>query len=128
MKKYCFFLALLFHYSFSFSQKVKTIYLNPNDSASNLYIAVYPPKLPWTGYAFLIPGMFQKAADVLVQTDLPKYAAQQGILVIIPTFKTGISSFGIDTATQSSFLEILKHVTSRHKLLDQKFFVGGFSI
>lgn len=109
-------------------QKVETVYLNAKDSTSNLYIIVYPPKLPWKGYAFLIPGMFQKAKDVLVQTDLPKYAAQQGILIIIPTFKTGISSFGIDTATQASFLELLYHVTSRHKLSDLSFYLGGFSI
>ncbi len=109
-------------------QKVETVYLNAKDSTSNLYIIVYPPKLPWKGYAFLIPGMFQKAKDVLVQTDLPKYAAQQGILTIIPTFKTGISSFGMDTATHASFLEILSHVTSRHKLADKSFYLGGFSI
>ena len=109
-------------------QKVETVYLNPNDSTSNLYIVVYPPKLPWKGYAFFIPGMFQKASDVLVQTDLPKYAALQGILAIIPTFSTGISSFGIDTATQSSFLGLLKHVISKYKLDGLKFYLGGFSI
>jgi hypothetical protein len=77
---------------------------------------------------FLVPGMFQKPQDVLKQTDLPKIAAQKGILTIIPTFKTGISSLGIDTATQASFLSILQHVTSRHKLIDRPFYVGGFSI
>lgn len=111
-----------------FGQKIETIYLNPKDSTSNLYIIIYPPKLPYKGYIFLIPGMFQKAQDVLIQTDLPKHAAQQGILTIIPIFKTGISSFGIDTATQRSLLEILTHVTDRYKLLNTRFYVGGFSI
>jgi hypothetical protein len=109
-------------------QEVETVYLNPKDSSANLYVIVYPPKLPWKGYAFLIPGMFQKAKDVLVQTNLPKYAAQQGILIVIPTFKPGISSFGIDTATQSSLLEMLHHVAARHKVSDLKFYLGGFSI
>lgn len=77
---------------------------------------------------FLIPGMFQKPHDVLKQTELPKIAAQKGILTIIPTFRTGISSLGIDTATQTSFLEMLQHVTSRHKLVDKRLYVGGFSI
>jgi hypothetical protein len=77
---------------------------------------------------FLVPGMFQKPQDVLQQTTLPKIAAQKGILTIIPTFKTGISSLGIDSATQASFLHILQEVTSRHKLIDQPFYVGGFSI
>ena len=64
----------------------------------------------------------------LLSTDLPLYAAQQGILTIIPTFKTGIASFGIDTATQNSFVEFLDHVTRRHKLNELKFYLGGFSI
>ena len=128
MYKFSFFILTVFICKFSFGQKSETVYLNATDSSRNMYIIIYPPTLVWKGYMFLIPGMFQKGQDVLVQTELPKYAAQQGILTIIPTFKMGISSFGIDTATQASFLEILQDITNKHKLLDQKFFVGGFSI
>jgi hypothetical protein len=128
MKRFSIFLAFVVFCSISFAQKVETIYLNPTDSTSNLYVIVYPPKLPWKGYAFFIPGMFQKATDVLVQTDLPKYAAQQGMLTIVPTFKTGIASFGIDTATQASFLELLRYVNTTYKLDVLPFYVGGFSI
>ena len=128
MSKFSVFFAFIFLWKFSIGQKVETVYLNPSDSSSNLYVIIYPAKLPWKGYAFFIPGMFQKAKDVLTQTDLPKYAAQQGILTIIPTFKTGIASFGIDTATQSSLLEMLNHVSDRHKVRDLKFYIGGFSI
>ena len=128
MNKFNFFLALLFICKLSIGQKIETVYLNSKDSTSNLYIVVYPPKLPYKGYAFLIPGMFQKAKDVLVQTELPKYAAQQGILTIIPTFRTGIPSLGFDTATQASFLELLEHVTTTYKLKGLNFYLGGFSI
>ena len=128
MNKFAFFVPFLFLWQCSIGQKVETVYLNPMDSGSNLYIVIYPPKLPYKGYVFLIPGMFQKAEDVLVQTELPKYAAQQGMLTIIPTFKTGISSFGIDTATQASFLELLNHATTKYKLNGLKFYLGGFSI
>lgn len=128
MKKFSFLLLTVFICTISFGQKIETVYLNVTDSSKNKYIIIYPPKLPWKGYMFLVPGMFQKAEDVLVQTDLPKYAAQQGILTIIPTFKMGISSFGIDTASLSSLLEIHNHVISRHKLSDSKFYIGGFSI
>ena len=109
-------------------QKIETIYLNPGDSTSNLYIVVYPPKQPYKGYAFMVPGMFQKPDDVLVQSELPAYAAQQGILVFIPTFKTGIRSLGFDTATQASFLEMLDHVNKTYPLKGLPFFAGGFSI
>ncbi|HMK04471.1 MAG TPA: hypothetical protein VK489_09775 [Ferruginibacter sp.] len=128
MIKLCFSLVLIFIFKCSIAQKVETVYLNPKDSISNLYIIVYPPKLPWKGYAFFIPGMFQKAKDVLVQTDLPAYAAQQGILTIIPTFKTGISSFGIDSTTQASLLEMLQDVSTKNKLEGLDFYLGGFSI
>ncbi len=128
MQKITAFLLATFISTFLLAQKTETVYLNPEDSTSNLYIIVYPPKLPYKGYIFLIPGMFQKAKDVLVQTDLPKYAAQKGILTIIPTFKTGISSFGIETATLSSFVEILTHVNNIYKLGEKRFYLGGFSI
>ncbi|MES2649023.1 MAG: alpha/beta hydrolase [Bacteroidota bacterium] len=126
--KSSFILALIFLSQFANAQKIETIYLSASDSTLNLYIVVYPPALPWKGYAFFIPGMFQKASDVLLQSDLPVYAAQQGILSIIPTFKTGIASFGFDTATQSSLLEHLKHVRANHKLDGLPFYLGGFSI
>lgn len=109
-------------------QKSETVYLNSNDSSSNRYIILYPKEISWKGFMFLIPGMFQTPEDVLIQTDLPKHAARKGILTIIPTFKTGISSFGIDTATQASFVEILKHVTEKNNLKDKRFYIGGFSI
>ena len=128
MRKFASFILTILIFTTSYGQETETVYLNVNDRSSNFYIIVYPPKIPWTGFIFLIPGMFQKAQDVLTQSELPKYAAQQGILTIIPTFKTGISSFGVDTATQASFLDMLHSVTTRHKLIDQRFYIGGFSI
>ncbi|MDO1445190.1 hypothetical protein Q0590_02955 [Rhodocytophaga aerolata] len=128
MLKLYFSLLIVFICTFSYSQKIETVYLNAKDNTSGLYVIVYPPKPPWSGFMLLVPGMFQQPQDVLKQTELPKIAAQKGILTIIPTFKTGISSLGIDTATQASLLDILQHVTSRNKLIDQPFYVGGFSI
>ena len=128
MQKIFILLSFLSIAKISFGQKVETVYLDKKDSSSNLYVIIYPPKLPWKGYMFLIPGMFQKAQDVLKQTDLPKLAAQAGILTIIPTFKTGLSSFGIDSTTQASLIDMLKIIRSQHKLLDMNFYMGGFSI
>lgn len=128
MYKFNLLVLLLFVYKFSMGQKVETVYLNPTDSSLNSYIIIYPPKLPWTGYMFLLPGMYQKASDVLIQTNLPGYAAQEGILTVIPTLKTGIAYFGIDSASQSSLHELLTDVVARHKLNDLKFYLGGFSI
>jgi hypothetical protein len=109
-------------------QKTETIYFDEKNKESNLYLIVYPDKTPYNGFMLLIPGFGETPAQVMQQTNLPIYAAQQGILTIIPTFKTGVTSFGIDDATQQSFNEILEHVTATHKLTDEKFYIGGFSI
>jgi hypothetical protein len=109
-------------------QKTDSIFLSANEKLANKYIIVYPEKKPYKGFMFLIPGMFQKGSDVLVQTTLPMKSAQRGILTIIPTFKTGIASFGIDDKTQESFIEILDDVIKRNHLENLKFYVGGFSI
>jgi hypothetical protein len=102
--------------------------LSPEDSTSNYYIAVYPPKLPWKGYLILLPGMFQKVEDVLVQTDLPQYAAQQGLFTIIATLKPGVSYLGFDNASQSSLVELISHLNEQHHLHDHPLYLGGFSI
>jgi len=111
-----------------YGQKIEKIYLDKKDSTSTCYTAILPDKIPYTGLLFLIPGMGQPAEDVLIQTDLPKLASQNGILTIIPTFSTGVLSFGVDSITQQSFKNILTEVTNRYRLTDQRLFVGGFSI
>ncbi|RTY67104.1 alpha/beta hydrolase [Flavobacterium sp. LB2P53] len=118
----------LFILTNSFGQKIEKVFLDKNDSSKNCYTIIYPPKLPWTGYIFLIPGFGETAENVLQQTDLPKLTAKSGLLTIIPTFQDGVLSFGVDTLSQQTFDKILKDVTSKHKLIDQKFYVGGFSI
>jgi hypothetical protein len=108
--------------------KIEKVFLDKSDSTKNCYTIIYPQKLPWTGYLFLIPGFGETAEDVLQQTDLPKKLAQSGILTIIPTFQDGVLSLGVDSLSQQTFDRILKDATSKHKLLDLKFYVGGFSI
>jgi hypothetical protein len=108
--------------------KIEKVFLDKTDTTKNCYTIIYPPKLPWTGYLFLIPGFGETAENVLQQTTLPKKLAQNGILTIIPTFQDGVLSFGVDSLSQQTFDRILKDVTSKHKLIDQKFYIGGFSI
>lgn len=111
-----------------YGQKIEKIYLDKNDSTSTCYTAIYPEKIPYTGLLFLIPGLGQPAEDVLIQTDLPKLASQNGILTIIPTFSTGVLSLGVDSVSQQSFKDMLTEVTNKYKLADIRLFVGGFSI
>lgn len=108
--------------------KIEKVYFDNTDTTKNCYTIIYPPKLPWAGYIFLLPGFGETAERVIQQTELPKKLALSGILTIIPTFQYGVLSFGVDSLSQQSFDRILKDVTSKHKLIDQRFYVGGYSI
>jgi len=108
--------------------KIEKVFLDETDKTKNCYTIIYPPKLPWKGYVFIIPGFGETAENVLQQTDLPYKLALNGVLTIIPTFQDGVLSFGVDSLSQLTFDRILMDVTSKHKLINQKFYVGGFSI
>jgi hypothetical protein len=108
--------------------KMEKVFLVKTDTTKNCYTIIYPQKLPYTGYMFLIPGFGQTAEGVLQQTDLPNKLAQNGILTIIPTFQDGVLSFGVDSLSQQSFKNIILDVKKKHKLTDLKYYVGGFSI
>ncbi|WP_455509283.1 hypothetical protein [Butyricimonas paravirosa] len=51
--------------------------------------------------------------------------AKKGILTIIPTFQDGVSSFGFDSLSQQAFRRIVDDVTSRYKLQDLEYYLGG---
>lgn len=128
MLKLTFTLLTFFTLTHLFGQRTETVYLDTNDSTRNCYTIIYPPKLPWTGYIVIIPGFGESAEKVLEQTDLPEITAQNGLLTIIPTLQDGVLSFGVDSSSQQSLDRIIQDVRSHHKLMDQRFFIGGFSI
>lgn len=108
--------------------KIEKVYLDKTDTTKSYYTIIYPPKSPWKGYLVLIPGFGETAENVFEQTDLPTNLAQNGILTIIPTFQDGVLSFGVDNLSQQTLDRIIKDVTSKHELIDQNFYIGGFSI
>jgi esterase/lipase len=128
MRIFCFIILTLLAQNKSFAQKTEKVYLDKNDNTSNCYLAIYPNTLPLKGFMFLIPGFGETPEDVQMQTDLSKLAAEQGILTVIPMFKTGVKTLGIDNLTQQSFREMIEDITGKNKLIDTKFYVGGFSI
>lgn len=111
-----------------FGQITEKVFLDKGDATQNFYTLFYPTKLPISGYIVIIPGFGETAEDVLEQTDLPITAAQNGLLTIIPTFQDGVLSFGIDPLSQESLNAIIQDVRSKHELVNQRFFIGGFSI
>ena len=122
-------ITLLFFVSIcAYGQRVETVYLNPKDSTINTYVSVFPENEAVNSFMVLLDGFGNSPKDVLTQTDIPKYASQNGILTIIPILKTGASYFGSDTESQQSLKEIIELVVAKHQLKGKDFFIGGFSI
>lgn len=108
-------------------QKTETVFLDPRDRTTNMYLA-YVPDTPPTACMFLMDGFGGSPLDVPNQTGLPQYAAKQGILTIIPTLKTGPLYFGTDSASQRSLRDMIESVMHRYNLQGKDFYIGGFSI
>ncbi|MCA4806436.1 alpha/beta hydrolase [Myroides odoratimimus] len=128
MKNHILTITLLLLSTFIQAQKVEQVFLGKEDKTKNYYTIIYPSHLPWSGYLVLIPGFGESAEKVLLETDLPLLAAKSGMLVIIPCLQDGVLSFGVDKTSQSTLGQIIEDVRSKHKLMDQRFFIGGFSI
>jgi hypothetical protein len=102
------------------------VYFNSKDSTKDMYTAVVPENTPVKGFMFLLDGF--GGQGVLQQTDLPIYAAKQGVLTILPVLKTGAMYFGIDSASQQSLNHQIRSAIKKFKLQGKDFYIGGFSI
>jgi esterase/lipase len=128
MKKINLFTLILFISFITYGQRIETVYLNAKDSTTNMYVAVIPESEQIKSFMVLLDGFGNSPQDVLFQTDIPKYASQQGILTIIPLLKTGQRYFGSDTASQQSLKEIIHIVVDKYQLTGKHLYIGGFSI
>ena len=128
MKIYILLILLLLNSLGIKAQSINKIYLDEGDKTRGFYTAVYPPKSHWSGYLVLLPGFGETAESVMQETELPMLAAKSGMLVIIPNLQDGVLSFGVDKASQETLEKILEDARSKHKLMDQRFFIGGFSM
>ena len=128
INKIIFLLLTVFVSIISFGQKLETVYFDTKDSTSNMYIAVIPDTKPIKAFMFLLDGLGGSPQDILVQTELPRYAAKQGILTILPILKTGSLYFGVDSLSQKSLKNQIKSVIDKYHLQGKDFYIGGFSI
>ena len=128
MQKKIFLILTVFISRISFGQKLETVYLDTKDSTSNMYIAVIPDTKPIKAFMFLLNGFGALPQDILVQTELPGYAAKQGILTILPILKSGSLYFGVDSLSQQSLNYQIKNVVDKYRLQGKDFYIGGFSI
>ena len=112
----------------SLAQQLERVYSNPGDSTANMYLAVKPTAGPAKAFMVLLDGFGASPTNLLQQTNLPIYAAQQGILTIIPVLETGPLYFGVDSASQQSLTKLIQHLVRTYHLQGKAFFIGGFSI
>ncbi|MEO7524409.1 MAG: hypothetical protein ABIT58_09965 [Ferruginibacter sp.] len=128
MKKSSLLAFFIFITQFSFAQKIETVYLDSDNKNSNFYIAVLPENKPVKAFMFLLDGYGASPMEVLLHTDIPAYAAEQGILTLIPILKTGALYFGIDSASQQSLHDQVNAVVARYHLEGKDLYIGGLSI
>lgn len=111
-----------------YAQDTLKIVLDRDDKQSASYTILFPANTKLKAYLVLIPSFGETQEDVLKQARLPFIAAQNGILTVIPTFRTGNRSFGIDSLSQASLQEIINDVRKRYLLEHWDMYIGGFSI
>lgn len=61
----------------------ETVYLNAQDSTTNMFVAVFPESGQIKSLLILLDGFGNSPKDVLFQTDIPKSASQK---VCSPSF------------------------------------------
>ncbi len=124
----CFIATLLFSHSLLLGQQTEIVYLNDLNPTKNYYASFIPGQQPFLGILILIGGFGETPDDVLIQTDLPKIAAKNGLLTVIPILEDGVYSFGVDDSSQQSLLNIISAVMNRYSVSGLPFYIGGFSI
>ena len=129
MNKTIILLLTCFLSTVSFCQKVEKVYLDRKYSTANMYVAVVPQNGQINSFMFLLDGFGNYSPqNLLIETDLPKYAARHNILTIMPILKTGALYFGSDSASQQSLKELIELVAAKYKIQEKDFYIGGFSI
>ena len=128
MPKLFFFLSALVISTSASAQQMETVYLNAADTTVNKYIVVKPQEGAIKGVLFLLDGLGGSPQNVLMQSAIPTYAAQQGLLTIIPMLQTGKSYFGSDLGSQKSLKTIVEGAVAKYKLTGKNCYFGGFSI
>lgn len=128
MRRTIIFLLTIFISNASYGQRTETVYLNEKDSTSNMYIAVFPKNEIVKSFIVLLDGFGNSPNSALSQTKIPKFAAKNGILTIMPVLKTGSTYWGSDKASQESLKEIILLVVSKYQLKGKDFYIGGFGI
>lgn len=123
MKTLLFVLAILLQYFSIQAQGFEKIYFQAQDPEA-YYLALEPPTQKIEGVLILLPGFGQKPESIFTETDLPKAAAHNGLLII--ALGCGPKLYA-DSLTVSRLNTALKHVLNSYSVDKDDFVIGGFS-
>ena len=98
--------------------------LDSLDEDYGYYLAITPKSKDIKGTMVLMPGFGQKAENVFIDTDLHKFAFENGLMTI--SISTGMR-MSADEMMQTKISALLRHAISKYDLKKENFVFGGFS-
>jgi pimeloyl-ACP methyl ester carboxylesterase len=108
------------------AQKIEYTFEYPNDSTKNYYITVFP-KGQIKGSLILLPGFGELPTETFAETQIHRYASENGYITIIPALGDW-SFFYIDSTSNQKLNSFIQAVFKKYKLSNDNFFIGGFSM
>lgn len=106
-------------------QKIEYTLSTPGDTTQNYYVTVYP-KEKIKGALILLPGFGELPKQTLIETDIYKFASNEGYLTIIPALGDW-SFFYIDNSSHQKLNQFIEEVFKKYNLNENAFFIGGHS-
>jgi len=100
------------------------VVLNETDLDYGYYLALPPQSKMIKGALLILPGFGQIAETVFLDTKLPKYAKEAGILTIV---YAGRNRMVLDSFLLNQVNQVLQDVQTRFELESDHLAVGGFS-
>lgn len=111
----------------AFGQTRETIYLNPNDSLTNYFIAFKPQGQP-KGLLLLLTSFGETPQIASNETNIETIANNEGLLTVFASLQQGTQTFFIDSLSQATLDQLIPSIQKRYKLTDKPFYLGGFSL
>lgn len=99
------------------------LYINDNKN-TELYYLKYIPKTDIKGVLVVLPSGGEPTEDLIKQIELPKLAAKNGIMTIIPSI-----NWGFENRTEAFLFldQIFEEIINEYHVPKDKFILGGLS-
>ena len=111
----------------AFGQTKEVIYLNPNDSLTNYFIAFKPQGQP-KGLLLLLTSYGETPQIASNENNLHAIANREGLVTVFLSLQNGTQTFFIYSLSQANLDLLIPNILKRYKLTDKPFYLGGFSL